>query len=61
MLVVLLSVMFVKGLLENIATTALQWEFLVIPISILAIALRIKLMNLDEEAFKYLGVEASKV
>ena len=49
-LVVLLSVVFVKGLLENIATVGLQWEFLVLPISIVAIALSLKLMNLDEAA-----------
>ncbi len=47
-LVVLLSVVFVKGLLEHLATTGLQWEVLVIPVSIVAIALSIKLMNLDE-------------
>ena len=49
-LVVLLSVVFVKGLLETISTTGLEWEFLVIPISIVAIAFSIKLMNLDEAA-----------
>ena len=47
-LVVLLSVVFVKGLLENISTTGLQWEVLVIPISIVAIALSLRLMNLGE-------------
>ena len=47
-LVVLLSVVFVKGLLENLSTTGLQWNFLVIPISIVAIALSIRLMNLGE-------------
>jgi uncharacterized membrane protein YqhA len=47
-LVVLLSVVFVKGLLENIATVGLKWEFLVIPLSIVAIALSLKLMNLEE-------------
>ncbi|MGK7929203.1 MAG: YqhA family protein [Spirulina sp.] len=49
-LVVLLSVIFVKSLLEYIPTVGLQWEFLVIPITIVAIALSLKLMNLDEEA-----------
>ena len=46
---VLLSVVYVKGLLENIVTVGLKWEFLVLPISIVAIALSLKLMNLDEE------------
>ena len=49
LLVVLLSVVFVKGLLENISTIGLQWNFLIIPISIIAIALSIRLMNLGEE------------
>ena len=48
LLVVLLSVVFVKGLLETISTTGLRWNFLVIPISIVAIALSIRLMNLGE-------------
>ncbi len=46
-IVVLLSVVYVKGLLENIATVGLKWEFLVLPISIVALALSLKLMNLD--------------
>jgi uncharacterized membrane protein YqhA len=47
-LVVLLSVIFVKGLLEELSTGIVHWEFLVIPISIVAIALSLKLMDLDE-------------
>ena len=47
--VVLLTVVYVKELLENISTIGLHWEFLVIPISIVAIAFSLKLMNLDEE------------
>jgi uncharacterized membrane protein YqhA len=47
--VVLLSVIFVKGLLERLATDVLHWEALVIPLSIVAIALSIKLMSFDEE------------
>ncbi|MDJ0707419.1 MAG: YqhA family protein [Leptolyngbyaceae cyanobacterium MO_188.B28] len=48
LLVVLLSVVFVKGLLETVSTTGLHWDFLVIPLSIVAIALSIRLMNLGE-------------
>jgi hypothetical protein len=47
-LVVLLSVIFVKELLEELSTGIVHWEFLVIPISIVAIALSLKLMDLDE-------------
>jgi uncharacterized membrane protein YqhA len=48
LLVVLLSVVFVKGLLEQVSTTGLRWEYLVIPLSIVAIALSLKLMNLEK-------------
>lgn len=48
-IVVLLTVIYVKGLLGHISTIGLQWEFLIIPISILAIALSLKLMNLDKD------------
>ena len=48
-LVVLLSVSFVKGLFEYSAMNALQWDVVIFPISIVAIALSLKLMNLGEE------------
>lgn len=47
--VVLLSVAFVKGLFERLIDGALSWELLVVPLSIVAIALATRLMNFDEE------------
>jgi uncharacterized membrane protein YqhA len=44
-LVVLLSVVFVKGLLEKGGENILQWPVLVIPASIIALALSIRLMS----------------
>ncbi|NJK63360.1 MAG: YqhA family protein [Synechococcaceae cyanobacterium SM2_3_1] len=51
-LVVLLSVVFVKGLLERSGEGILQWPVLVIPASIIALALSIRLMSKEssEEA-----------
>lgn len=48
-LVVLLSVAFVKGLFERLSYSTLGWELLVVPLSIVAIALSTRLMKLDEE------------
>jgi uncharacterized membrane protein YqhA len=48
LLVVLLSVVFVKGILENETIKILNWNILVIPISIVAIALSIRLMLSEE-------------
>jgi len=47
--VVLLSVAFVKGLFEQLVDGTLNWELLVVPLSIVAIALATRLMNFDEE------------
>ena len=48
LLVVLLSVVFVKGILENETIKVLDWNILVIPASIVAIALSIRLMLSEE-------------
>lgn len=49
-LVVFLSVSFVKGMLEYTEASILEWDVVVFPISIVAISLSLKLMNLDEES-----------
>jgi len=48
-LVVLLSVTFVKWLFEYSEINALEWDVVIFPISIVAIALSLKLMNLGDE------------
>ena len=48
-LVVLLTVIFVKGLLERLSFRALEWTYLVIPLSILAIAASTRLLQFDDE------------
>lgn len=48
-LVVLLAVIFVKGLLERLSFRGLEWTYLVIPLSILAIAASTRLLQFDEE------------
>ena len=49
-LVVLLTVVFVKGLLERLSFRGLEWTYLVIPLSILAIAASTRLLQFEEEA-----------
>lgn len=49
-LVVLLAVIFVKGLLERLSFRALEWTYLVIPLSILAIAASTRLLQFEDEA-----------
>jgi uncharacterized membrane protein YqhA len=49
LLVVLLTVVFVKGLLVRLSFQNLEWTYLVIPISILAIATSTRLLQLDHE------------
>jgi uncharacterized membrane protein YqhA len=49
LLVVLLTVIFVKGLLERLSFRSLEWTYLVIPLSILAIATSTRLLRLDSE------------
>lgn len=49
-LVVLLAVVFVKGLLERLSFRGLEWTYLVIPLSILAIAASARLLQEDSEA-----------
>lgn len=49
LLVVLLTVIFVKGLLERLSFRSLEWTYLVIPLSILAIAASTRLLRLDSE------------
>lgn len=51
-LVVLLTVIFVKGLLERLSFKGLEWTYLVIPLSILAIAASTRLLQFEEEAPK---------
>jgi uncharacterized membrane protein YqhA len=48
-LVVLLTVIFVKGLLERLSFKGLEWTYLVIPLSILAIAASTRLLQFDSE------------
>jgi len=45
LLLVLLSVVFVKRTLEVVAPSEIQWQILVIPLSIVAIALSTRLMS----------------
>ncbi|WP_204141202.1 YqhA family protein [Halomicronema sp. CCY15110] len=49
LLVVLLTVIFVKGLLERLSFRSLEWTYLVIPLSILAIAASTRLLRFDSE------------
>jgi uncharacterized membrane protein YqhA len=49
-LVVLLSVVFVKGMLEKVKLGNLEWQILIIPLSIMAIALSLRLMGSEGEA-----------
>lgn len=49
LLVVLLTVVFVKGLLERLSFQSLEWTYLVIPLSILAIATSTRLLQLDRK------------
>ncbi len=49
LLVVLLTVVFVKGLLERLSFQSLEWTYLVIPLSILAIATSTRLLQLDHK------------
>ena len=49
LLVVLLTVIFVKGLLERLSFRGLEWTYLVIPLSILAIAASTRLLQFDSE------------
>ena len=46
---VLLTVIFVKGLLERLSFKGLEWTYLVIPLSILAIAASTRLLQFDSE------------
>ena len=48
--VVLLSIVFVRNLAERLLSTGLRWEILVIPLSIVAIALSTKLMGFEEDS-----------
>jgi len=48
-LVVLLAVIFVKGLLERLSFRNLEWTYLVIPLSILAIAASTRLLQFEDE------------
>jgi uncharacterized membrane protein YqhA len=49
LLVVLLTVIFVKGLLERLSFRGLEWTYLVIPLSILAIAASTRLLQFESE------------
>ncbi|WP_107669359.1 YqhA family protein [Cyanothece sp. BG0011] len=49
-LVVLLTVVFIKGILESETIKILTWNVLVIPISIIAIALSIRLILTEKES-----------
>lgn len=49
LLVVLLTVVFVKGLLERLSFRGLEWTYLVIPLSILAIAASTRLLQFESE------------
>jgi uncharacterized membrane protein YqhA len=48
-LVVLLAVIFVKGLLERLSFQTLEWTYLVIPLSILSIAASTRLLQFEAE------------
>ncbi len=47
-LVVLLAVVFVKGLLERLSFRGLEWTYLVIPLSILALAASTRLLQFED-------------
>lgn len=49
LLVVLLTVIFVKGLLVRLSFRSLEWTYLVIPLSILAIAASTRLLQFESE------------
>jgi hypothetical protein len=42
-------VIFVKGLLERLSFRGLEWTYLVIPLSILAIAASTRLLQFEDE------------
>lgn len=46
-LIVLLTVIFVKGLLERLSFRGLEWTYLVIPLSILALAASTRLLQFE--------------
>ena len=46
-LIVLLTVVFVKGLLERLSFRGLEWTYLVIPLSILALAASTRLLQFE--------------
>ncbi len=48
--VVLLSISFVRNLAEGLLSKGLRWEILVIPLSIVAIALSTKLMGFESDS-----------
>ncbi len=52
-LIVLLTVVFVKGLLERLSFRGLEWTYMVIPLSILALAASTRLLQFE-------GAEAAK-
>lgn len=54
-LIVLLTVIFVKGLLERLSFRGLEWTYLVIPLSILALAASTRLLQ-----FEGAGADKSK-
>lgn len=58
-LVVLLTVIFVKGLLERLSFRGLEWTYLVIPLSILAIAASTRLLQFEGEDKSSLSEEES--
>ncbi len=60
LLVVLLAVVFVKGLLERLSFRALEWTYLVIPLSILAIAASTRLLHSEDEEPKAKSNEADE-
>lgn len=47
--VVLLSIVFVRNIVQELLSNSLQWEILILPVSIVAIALSIKLMGFKEK------------
>jgi uncharacterized membrane protein YqhA len=49
-LVVVLAVVFVKGLLERLSFRGLEWTYLVIPLSIVALAASTRLLQFEEPA-----------
>ncbi|MFQ4135946.1 YqhA family protein [Nodosilinea sp. PGN35] len=49
-LIVLLTVVFVKGLLERLSFRGLEWTYLVIPLSILALAASTRLLQFESAA-----------